>query len=755
MRPRIRALIGVLLLSLGTVGCETCDARPPSERALAAYVAAIDPAAPVSTYTPDLQRLPPHPQRSVELPRRTTDIAGLLAIQGCALGERVGQRNSSLGRVMPDSQRWVYEVGFLRDAERCLPLLDEALRAELEWVVAAKQAELPVVVWNAIWGGPELVHLLALSGQGLDPGAHGAASAATDALAALRRHAEDPRAVTSPALEAALETLRSSTVGGDVVRALDGLRHHLDAAAARLEALAAAPPCERLREVFTDHYAAVVQPYLARTHRAGEPLLTAAWDLYEETAGRLPARLPAVDAYARAQLSPTAPNGVWRRYQAALQRHTAAWQRVGAACDLLPAPGPADASRSPGPQGRRPRRPGFAPGGLPFAPGGDCLAGIMDPSRPLALAVLLAASGCFVDGFPDGPPAETATTSGTTGQPTTTGAEEGSSSGPTARCGDASVDADEECDYGVQNNGNKGSLCRADCTLNVCGDGYVASTEQCDDGNLEASDGCTAECTLVTCGDGELKPPEKCDDGNLNDGDACTNQCQPARCGDNILQTGVEDCDDGNPTAGDGCDAACRLELCGDGKQDPDEQCDDGNRVEGDGCSPTCQRDALFVFVTSTIYPGNFGGLLGADTECKQLAALAGLPGEYLAWLSTAEQSPATRFTHGAVPYVLTDGQVVADSWEDLTDGMLLAPLNTDENGEFVSEGGGCEEFNLAWTNTDPDGEPSSGGVDCLQWSNSLFAEGWAGQLTALGDNWTRTCQAPCGAQLHLFCFQQ
>lgn len=319
------------MLSFGTA-CDACDIRPQPERKLAAYVAAIDPAqGDAPPFTSTVQRLPPRPQRSVELPRRTIDIAGFLALQGCALGELVGYRNSGLGRVMTDSQRWVYEAAFLRAAEACLPELDAARRDELREVTGDKRDELPIVVFNAIWGGNELQHLLALSGRDLEPG--GAALAAADALGLLRRFAADPLAVTSPDLEGALAVLRSSTAGGDVLRALAVLAHYLDEAAARLEAAAAAPDCERLRGVFERRYAGEVQPYVARTHQAAAPLMAALWDLYSETYARLPAALPEVAAWAE-QLSPSA--GAWRRYEAALARHTAAWQRVAAACGFAP-----------------------------------------------------------------------------------------------------------------------------------------------------------------------------------------------------------------------------------------------------------------------------------------------------------------------------------------------------------------------------------------------------------------------------------
>ena len=334
-RRRSFALALVTLTATAASSCnggDTCDVRPPRERALAAYVAAIDPDTHVPALASSLQRLPGHPRRSIELPRRTTDISGFLSLQGCALGERVGERNSGLGRVMMDSQRWVYEAAFLRDAVVCLSLLTEPERSELAGVIADKRADLPSVVWNAIWAGPEIQHMLALSGRDLDPGATGAAGPAADALAVLRRLADDPLRVTTPELEQALATLRSSTVGGDLLRALEVLAHFLGAAADRLEAANRAPNCPHLRVVFERDYAGELQPYIARTHRAGASLLPVLHDLYKETSARLPAELPAMASWAE-QIGPT---GVRGRYEAALARHTAAWRVLGERCDFSP-----------------------------------------------------------------------------------------------------------------------------------------------------------------------------------------------------------------------------------------------------------------------------------------------------------------------------------------------------------------------------------------------------------------------------------
>ena len=97
----------------------------------------------------------------------------------------------------------------------------------------------------------------------------------------------------------------------------------------------------------------------------------------------------------------------------------------------------------------------------------------------------------------------------------------------------------------------------------VCGDGVLAASEQCDDGNTISEDGCSNACEIEVCGDGTLQLllGEQCDDGNIISGDGCNEQCGPEYCGDNIIQQGLgEQCDDGNTLAGDGCSAACTIE---------------------------------------------------------------------------------------------------------------------------------------------------------------------------------------------------
>ena len=240
------------------------------------------------------------------------------------------------------------------------------------------------------------------------------------------------------------------------------------------------------------------------------------------------------------------------------------------------------------------------------------------------------------------------------------------------------------------------------------------------------------------CGDGELDPGEECDDGNDDDNDLCTSICTLAACGDGFLFEEFEECDDGN--------------------LDP-----------GDGCDPDCQHEFNYVFVTSDAYSGALGGLDGADAICNAHAQEAGLPGEYMAWLSTANEGPVMRFNQSVLPYVRVDEVIVAESFSDLTGGTLDNAVLLDEYGNpapGVIEGESCGipgEQPATWTNTTKNGLPDPMGTDCLGWTTSDEGDEW--QFVSVGlpndksEKWTAWCYnndvPACGYELLLYCFEQ
>jgi hypothetical protein len=162
------------------------------------------------------------------------------------------------------------------------------------------------------------------------------------------------------------------------------------------------------------------------------------------------------------------------------------------------------------------------------------------------------------------------------------------------------------------------------------------------------------------------------------------------------------------------------------------------------------------VFVTSTTYTGNLGGLAGADQKCNTRAAAANLPGTYMAWISTNQGTPAARFVHSSVPYLLPDGNKVADDWFDLVDGSLDFAMARNEFGAASPDtGGNCENsVRLARTGTTSAG--SQGPNICNHFTSAdVNALGTAGRSTSQTGTWSNCGPIACNIVLPIYCFQQ
>lgn len=195
-----------------------------------------------------------------------------------------------------------------------------------------------------------------------------------------------------------------------------------------------------------------------------------------------------------------------------------------------------------------------------------------------------------------------------------------------------------------------GGTCSGDlvCTTDVCrkrscGNAQMEAGEECDDGNQSNTDSCRNDCKAAVCGDKFVHTGvELCDDGNAVNTDTCTMACKPPTCGDGFMQD-KEECDDGNSVDADACTTACKLPKCGDGFVQAGEGCDDGPnfKVELDACAPDCswRYEKKYIYPSSTFfgggsggfYKGNLGGPAGADAICQGLATNARLLSTYKA----------------------------------------------------------------------------------------------------------------------------
>lgn len=178
------------------------------------------------------------------------------------------------------------------------------------------------------------------------------------------------------------------------------------------------------------------------------------------------------------------------------------------------------------------------------------------------------------------------------------------------------------------------------------------------------------------------------------------------------------------------------------------------------------------MFVTSSMFEGNLGGLAGADAKCDAHAQAAGLTGTYLAWLSSSQATAAERMTHHDAGYVLVDGTVVATSWDDLVDGEIAHEIDLEETGAFHDVMPTHRVAVAVWSSTDVMGHRASAMWDdtgCEDWT--VGAVPWStpavyggiglvydssGAQSFLDHRWT-DAQNPvgCGALAALYCVEQ
>ncbi len=239
-----------------------------------------------------------------------------------------------------------------------------------------------------------------------------------------------------------------------------------------------------------------------------------------------------------------------------------------------------------------------------------------------------------------------------------------------------------------------------------------------------------------------------CKSGQVEDCGATGRICTPTGCGSCTIATAC-----GSSNSG------CIVRTCNNGL------CEKVNLPQGSKCpllaNGTCDAAGLcvshkHVFVTSTLFPANFGGTVKADAACNYIAGTAGLDGMWKSWTSdggsTPLSTPSVRFTKSAGPYMLLDDQtVVASNWTALTGMTLESGINMDENKQQVSS-----SFEV-WTGTTPNG--SYAGSSCNNWTFSSVNDVSTGGVIGIsGDTtggWTNLKKQACTINARLYCFQQ
>jgi hypothetical protein len=157
-----------------------------------------------------------------------------------------------------------------------------------------------------------------------------------------------------------------------------------------------------------------------------------------------------------------------------------------------------------------------------------------------------------------------------------------------------------------------------------------------------------------------------------------------------------------------------------------------------------------YMFVTSSlVVPGRLFGVAGADTECGNRAAAAGLPGTYHAWISTMGTDAIGRVGSGG--WVRTDGRPFAKSamaLKTLSNQPVYYPPRVDENGNDL----GPTRI-IAATGGNNDG--TNFGVQCNNYMSTTGSM-YVAFATAGTGSWAYSYldSQGCATPAHLYCFR-
>lgn len=165
-----------------------------------------------------------------------------------------------------------------------------------------------------------------------------------------------------------------------------------------------------------------------------------------------------------------------------------------------------------------------------------------------------------------------------------------------------------------------------------------------------------------------------------------------------------------------------------------------GLAVEGPACAET-----HYIFVTSSAYDGNLGGLPGADALCDVHAAngslTAPLNRNWTALLSVAGVVDAKdRIIWSGPLYDITGLLVTNDPGTWPWNSAGSSSLGRDENGDFSAP-------SYVWTGTTSLGVAKGADYDCNDWTaGSSSANGWSGETGAFPDSyWIDSFGNSCG----------
>lgn len=295
------------------------------------------------------QKLAVYPKKSVlayKLPPLDINVLQFLQLSQCDLQRLVGERNSSLGKLISGYHSLLYEYEFLVLAKECLQAIDNdsALYTELTKAIDYKERYQDRLRWNATLVSEELRHLFLLGSQPLTPEQlFNKPVDLIEALTALNVWLSKPTADVEN-LQQAYQVFETRKYIGELRLALAIATVRIIQADALIsKRLSKRPLCfnqqpnkqfEIVNRVFTFFYIGEVQPMLAQLHQQGQELFGLIDDLQvtinsKSVRERLEFDIFWDEVYKN-------KSSEWNRYKEAVSLHTQSWQKLLDQCGRLP-----------------------------------------------------------------------------------------------------------------------------------------------------------------------------------------------------------------------------------------------------------------------------------------------------------------------------------------------------------------------------------------------------------------------------------
>lgn len=281
--------------------------------------------------------LPELRERQQELSQFDVGLLEFLSLQRCDVGALAGQRNSILGRVMPTSQRFVYELDIIRAIRSC-DISDQELKTKLLHIAQVKERELPKALANVLWAGEETQALFTMA-NGFLPMApeHSQYQDLRLALQDLVHIANQLDAIpkiTSTRLENDMKAIYESEYMGKLLYSIIHIRLYLEAVTQAVKELdnrsssdVCGAPLNFIRKQFERHYVQVLQPYMARINQVAYDVLP----LMQQLQSRLVLSTPDWLGFI-GQFDSQNERSEWQRYLQASRSHGQAWSSVLSRC---------------------------------------------------------------------------------------------------------------------------------------------------------------------------------------------------------------------------------------------------------------------------------------------------------------------------------------------------------------------------------------------------------------------------------------